>query len=171
VKRSGLLDKPFEPGCLQDRRGPEWGSVDLRNGTPAGDLFDALLDSFVAAFSALPRPVARRRAGRPSLSPFAALDLRDDYAKAQERWPGQKLKPLCRLMCKHFPRYRTVKSDTLRKRISQLLKEEEEQAKIWDAVPKAGAPRTLSIGDMILQLTIAARMAQRAYGAAREGKN
>jgi hypothetical protein len=172
VKRSDLLDKPSKPGCLYDRSGPEWGSVDLRNGTPVGDLFDALLDAFVEASSALPWPVARRAPGRPSLSEnlFETLDLRDDYLKAQERWPSQKLKPLCRLMCKHFTRYRTVKPDTLRKRISQMLKGEE-QAKIWDTGHKAGAPQTWSIGDFIFCATLEARKIAKRIEGRKEPKN
>jgi hypothetical protein len=180
VKRSGLLDKRFERGCLYDRSGPEWASVDLRNGTPVGDLFEVLLDVFQEAFSALPWPVVNTPPGRSPLTDnlFATLDLRDDYLKAQERWPSQKLKPLCRLMCKHFTRYRTVNPDTLRKRISQMLKGEE-QSKIWDAGRKAGGPQTLSIGVMILALTQQARQLQKRIesrteqktSAPRRGKN
>jgi hypothetical protein len=180
VKRSGLLEKPFEPGCLYERSGPEWGSVDLRNGTPLGDLFEALLDALHEASDAIPYPVVNRPPGRPSLSDnlFATLDLRDDYAKAQERWPSQKLKPLCRLMCKHFGRYRTVNPDALRKRITQMLKGEE-WAKPRGAVHKAEVQQTESIGDMIFGLKLVARgLAKRAEAvkeqkksAPRRGKN
>jgi hypothetical protein len=174
VKHSGLLDKPFERGSLYDRSGPEWGSVDLRNGTPLGDLFEALLDLFHEAFRAFPLPVVDRPPGRPPFSEqvFAVLELRDDYAKARERWPGEKLKPLCRLMCKHFTRYRTVNPDALRKRISQMLLKEEEQAKAWDTLHKA-------LGPLPLPLTLQARqLAKRIEGrneqkksALRRGKN
>ena len=173
MKRSSLLDKRFERGCLYDRSGPEWAHVDLRNGTPLGDLFEVLLDVFHEAFSVFPLPVVDRPPGRPSLSDnlFATLDLRDDYAKAQERWPGQKLKPLCRLMCKHFTRYRTVNPDALRKRITQMLKGEE-RANSRDSVHKAEMPQIESIGDVIFGLTLVARgLAKRVVAVKEEKKS
>jgi hypothetical protein len=109
---------------------------------------------------------------------FATLDLRDDYLKAQERWPSQKLKPLCRLMCEHFTRYRKINPDALRKRITKMLKEGE-WAKSRDAVHKGEVPQAQSIGDMIFDLKLVARgLAKRAAAvneqkksAPRRGKN
>jgi hypothetical protein len=167
VKPSDLLDRPMTPGCLHDRSGPEWGSVDLRNSTPLGDLFDSLME----ASEALPAP--RRRSGRPPLSGNGD-ELRHDYTKARERWPGEKLKPLCRLMCKHFPGYRAMKPDALRKRISKMLMREEwvEQFRARGLIRKAEEVDS-TVGDAVLGLTTAIRWHVKwvKMSAQREGKN
>jgi hypothetical protein len=132
VNDSGLLDlsKPFEyrTGFFRNRLG--WVNVDLRQGTPLGDLFDALLDLALS----FPADVLPQEAGRPLSLDLDDLHL-DDFAKAQERWPGKKLKPLCRLMCAHFPQYRKVKPDTLRKRIKQRLVEQSQAPKWQEVAP------------------------------------
>ena len=166
MKCSDLLDRPATDRCLEDRSGPEWGSVDLRNGTPVGDLFDALLD----ASRALPR---RGFTGRPRLSDNQA-ELRNDYAKARERWPDEKLKPLCRLMCKHFSRYRAMNPDALRKRISKMLMFDEwfEQLRARGLIRTAEQDDS-TVGDAVLGLTTAVRLHVKRVKrwTQREGKN
>ena len=132
----------------------------LRNGSPVGDLFDALLE---AAFLPFPE---RRRGGRPRLKED---ELRHDYTKARERWPGEKLKPLCRLMCKYFPKYHSMNLDALRKRISNMLRGDQlfERLKARGLIRKAEEDDS-TIGNAVLGLTTALRLHVMRI---REGKN
>jgi hypothetical protein len=95
--------------------------VDLREGTPFGNLFDALLDLAIA----FPADALPRAGGRPR---GASDSLLDDLAKASRQWPGKKkLKVICRLMRGHpsiFPQYRSVGLEALYKRAKQRIAEE-----------------------------------------------
>ncbi len=124
-------------GYLRNRTGREWSNMDLRDDTPLGTLFDALLDLVVA----FPIDVLPGAAG-PKLHDDSLLE---DLGEALRRWPGKKLKPLCRLMCAHLPKYRRISPDTLRKRIAKRLQEEASH-KAWEAQKEPPPSNTELIG-------------------------
>jgi hypothetical protein len=143
------LTKPFKgSGFLGRRRGAEWSSVDLQSGTPLGDLVDALIE----LLRVFPHDIfPQLDPGRPGLDNQSLLD---DYAKAQQRWPEVKTKPLCRLMCAHFSEYRKVKPDALYKRVRKELEHEAAVLRMARVVlPKPPPPRERSLGDAIRVFT------------------
>jgi hypothetical protein len=113
-------------GILGDRnhdakipeRAFDWAAVDLRPGTPFGELFWVLLEfaNELGALSA--KPAGRHR--------LPTKQLQADYIVARKRWPKvTEVKSRAELMCKHskklFGGRYTTTPDTLRKRIMSLL--------------------------------------------------
>jgi hypothetical protein len=113
----GILGENF------DRRTPmqafDWAAVDLRPGTPFGELLRALIEFATEEGAFCPRPAGRR--------PLPGKKFFEDYKLARSRWPGvTKPRPLSRLMHEHSRkvfggRYNYVTPDAIRKRIGRLL--------------------------------------------------
>jgi hypothetical protein len=97
----------------------DWAAVDLRAGTPFGELLRALIE-----FALEERAFSPRRAGRQRLP---GKQFFEDYKLARSRWPAvAKPRPLSRLMHEHSRkvfggRYNHVTPDAIRKRIDGLL--------------------------------------------------
>jgi hypothetical protein len=144
----GFLIRTDFRGYLRNRTGPEWGATDLREGTPLGDLFDALLNLAIEfPKDVLPLDDAGRRRG-----PWWQDDsLFKDLAKAFRQWPGKKLKSVCRLMCEHpsmFPKYKSVKPDALYNRAKKRLAIETRSKASEKEEPPAEEPPALPNEDM-----------------------
>jgi hypothetical protein len=99
---------PFDPAA-----------VDLRPGTPFGDLLEALIEFATEA------GVFSKRS--PGKKPLALKQEYEDYKLACTRWPEvKKLKPLSKLMKENSRkifggRYNYITADGIRKRIERWL--------------------------------------------------
>jgi hypothetical protein len=137
----GILRENF------DRRTPmpvfDWAAVDLRPGTPFGELLRALIE-----FATEEGAFSSRRAGR---QPLPGKQFFEDYKLARSRWPAvTKPRPLSRLMHEHSRkvfggRYNHVTPDAIRKRIDRLV----QALRTVDEARKKGelGPKTKAKGD------------------------
>src|SRR5262249_14565015 len=97
----------------------DWAAVDLRPGTPFGDLHQALIE-----FATEAGAFSKRSPGR---KPLALKQIYEDYKLACARWPEvKKPKQLSKLMKENSRalfggRYNHVTADAIRKRIEGWL--------------------------------------------------
>jgi hypothetical protein len=114
----GILDFPED--CPRQPPLFDWAAVDLRPGSPFGDLFAALVEWAIADGAFAPSRAGRRHR--------EIKTLLADYSKARKKWPAARdVKPLCKLMHAHSRtvfggRYNDVNAEALSKRVRTMLR-------------------------------------------------